>query len=182
MDWVFDGGRPCLDLVNTLRSRHLAENVELLTSPEALAEWLRLAGFAVGRAPVTSENVTAAKALREAVNRLLTSPPPRAADVLIVNNAAVSPPPARLRLDDGALRREVATPPDWVATAFGAIASDAVELVTSGTLVRICAADDCGLRFRDASPRRTRQWCSMSRCGNRAKARAHYARAQGRNR
>ncbi|WP_211299708.1 CGNR zinc finger domain-containing protein, partial [Amycolatopsis lexingtonensis] len=29
-------------------------------------------------------------------------------------------------------------------------------------------------------PRRNRQWCSMSRCGNRAKARAHYARVSGR--
>jgi predicted RNA-binding Zn ribbon-like protein len=181
MDWVFDGGRPCLDLVNTLRSRHLAEPVELLTSPETLAEWLGLAGSAVGRRSVTSENVAAAKTLREAVNRLLTGPP-RAADVLIVNKAAASPPPARLRLDDGVLRREVPAPPDWVATALGAIASDAVDLAASDALVRICVADDCGLRFHDVSPRRTRQWCSMSRCGNRAKARAHYARAQGRNR
>jgi predicted RNA-binding Zn ribbon-like protein len=182
MDWVFDGGRPCLELVNTLRARHLAEPVELLTSPEALAEWLGLAGFTVGRTAVTGRNVTAAKALRESVNRLLTEPPPREPDVRLVNNAVKPPLPARLRLDDGALRREAPAPPDWVATAFGAIASDAVDLATSAVFVRICAADDCGLRFYDGSPLRTRQWCAMARCGNRAKARAHYARAQGRSR
>ncbi|MDT8909974.1 ABATE domain-containing protein [Amycolatopsis sp. PS_44_ISF1] len=179
MDWTFDGGRRCLDLVNTLRSRHLAEGVELLTSPEALAEWLRLAGFAVD--VVTSEDLATAIRLREAVDRLLTQPPDEA-DAAIVNQLAASPPPARLVVDGGVLLREVSVPPDGVASALGAIAADAVDLAPSEAPVRICSAEDCGLRFCDTSPRRTRQWCSMARCGNRAKARAHYARVQVRNR
>ncbi|GHG18367.1 hypothetical protein GCM10017567_40850 [Amycolatopsis bullii] len=183
MEWVFDGGRPCLDLVNTMRSRH-EEGVELLTGPDALAEWLSLAGFTTGPVPVTAGNVLAAKALREAIDRVLLPPEELSKmDVELVNNAAASAPapPPRLTLVDGVLRREVPAPKDPVAAAFAALAADAIDLATSDAEVRICAADDCGQRFCDASPRRNRQWCSMSRCGNRAKARAHYARTLARD-
>ncbi|MEV4596288.1 CGNR zinc finger domain-containing protein [Amycolatopsis sp. NPDC049253] len=179
MEWVFDGGRPCLDLVNTLRNRHQAEGFELLTTPEALAEWLSLAGLAEGQAPVTAEDLETAKWLREAVNRLVTTPP-KQQDVELVNKAVEEPlPNARLRLSGGELHKAAPAPRNPVAAAFALIATDVIELVTSPVDVRVCAAEDCGLRFADASPRRTRQWCSMSRCGNRAKARAHYARTRG---
>ncbi|WP_409461618.1 CGNR zinc finger domain-containing protein [Amycolatopsis sp. GA6-003] len=178
MEWVFHAGRPCLHLVNTVRSRHLPEGIELLTGPDALAEWLDLAGF--GRLPVTAAQVASAKELREAVNRLLTAKP-LAADVRLVNDALEAvPKPDRLLLKDGVLRREAQVPTDPVATAFAVLAADAVDVATGAEDVRICAADDCGLRFVDTSPRRTRQWCSMSRCGNRAKARAHYERTKNR--
>ncbi|MFD2467065.1 CGNR zinc finger domain-containing protein [Amycolatopsis silviterrae] len=178
MDWVFDAGRPCLHLVNTLRSRHLPESIELLTGPDALAEWLERAGF--GRLRVSAAQVASAKDLREAVNRLLTATP-LVADVRLVNDTlAAAPKPARLLLKDGVLQREVPAPENPVATAFAVLAADAVDLATGAEDIRICAADDCGLRFVDTSPRRTRQWCSMSRCGNRAKARAHYERTKNR--
>ncbi|HET6709596.1 CGNR zinc finger domain-containing protein [Amycolatopsis sp.] len=182
MEWVFDGGRPCLDLVNTMRNRHEV-GVELLTGPEALAEWLARAGLTTGPVPVTAGNVLAAKALREAIDRVLLPPEELSSmDVELVNNAAASAPapPPRLALVGGSLRREVPAPRDPVSAAFAALASDAIDLATSEASVRVCAADDCGLRFCDASPRRNRQWCSMSRCGNRAKARAHYARTSPR--
>ena len=183
-EWVFDGGRPSLDLVNTLRSRH-ADGVELLTGADALAEWFPLAGLAVGE--VTAGNVVAAKALRETVDRVLLAvaagTAPERMDVDLLNEAASAapPPPARLRIDDeGRPRREVPPSADPVASAFAVLAADAIDLATGDAAVRVCAADDCGLRFCDASPRRSRQWCSMARCGNRAKARAHYARTRSR--
>ncbi|WP_326567881.1 CGNR zinc finger domain-containing protein [Amycolatopsis rhabdoformis] len=179
MEWAFDGGRPCLDLVNTLRNRYAPEGVEMLTSPEKLAEWLSLAGLTDGQVPVTEEDLENAKWLREAVNRLVTTQPARP-DVDLVNKTADEPlPNAHLHLAGGELRRTAPTPRNPVAAALARIATDVVELVTSPVDVRVCAAEDCGLRFADASPRRTRQWCSMSRCGNRAKARAHYARTRG---
>jgi predicted RNA-binding Zn ribbon-like protein len=42
--------------------------------------------------------------------------------------------------------------------------------------VRECANDKCLWLFLDDSKNGTRRWCSMSACGNRAKAHRHYAR------
>ncbi|NLU74049.1 hypothetical protein HCC61_15390 [Streptomyces sp. HNM0575] len=184
MEWVFDGGRPCLDLVNTLRDR-VRGGRELLVGTAALKEWLRLAGF--GRIAVRAEHVTAARELRESIDRVLEAVAsghrPRAADVRLLNEtAAASPPPvARLSVAaDGSVSRRVPRPADPAGAAFAVLATDAVHLATDPQTVRVCKADDCGLRFADASPQRNRQWCSMSRCGNRAKARSHYSRTRHR--
>ena len=44
--------------------------------------------------------------------------------------------------------------------------------------VRECANDKCLWLFLDESKNGTRRWCSMSACGNRAKAHRHYARVK----
>ncbi|MBW8872916.1 MAG: CGNR zinc finger domain-containing protein, partial [Leifsonia sp.] len=43
--------------------------------------------------------------------------------------------------------------------------------------IRECSAEDCRLVYLDTSRSGTRRWCSMHRCGNRAKVREHRARA-----
>ena len=65
-----------------------------------------------------------------------------------------------------------------VGQALATIARDAVTLfgeVGPGR-IRECAADDCQLIFYDESRSNNRRWCSMQRCGNRSKVRAHRAR------
>jgi CGNR zinc finger protein len=42
--------------------------------------------------------------------------------------------------------------------------------------LKVCGAEDCRWAFYDASRNHSRTWCSMSDCGNRAKARAYRAR------
>jgi predicted RNA-binding Zn ribbon-like protein len=172
--WVFDGGRPCLDLVNTLRARHVG-GFELLGDPAALGEWLVAAGRLARRPRVTAGERALALRLREAVDRL-TRGDTRPVDVRLVNEVAAGAPVPQLRIDDDGPRRVPRATAGPVATALAELAVDAIDVVVTGGLVRICASDNCGLRFLDASPRHNRQWCSMSRCGNRAKARAHYAR------
>ena len=58
----------------------------------------------------------------------------------------------------------------------------AAELLTSDDLARVkqCAdhRDGCGWLFVDMSRNRSRRWCSMSDCGNRAKVRRYYRRAR----
>ncbi len=58
----------------------------------------------------------------------------------------------------------------------------AVELLTSPELlarVGQCADDrGCGLLFLDTSKNRSRQWCDINDCGNRAKQRRHYQRTR----
>ena len=58
------------------------------------------------------------------------------------------------------------------------VARSAMDLLTSADLgrVRECACESCGWLFLDTSKNRSRRWCSMEACGNRTKARRHYAR------
>jgi predicted RNA-binding Zn ribbon-like protein len=42
--------------------------------------------------------------------------------------------------------------------------------------LKACPGHDCGWAFYDHSRNQTGRWCSMSVCGGRAKARAHYHR------
>jgi predicted RNA-binding Zn ribbon-like protein len=62
--------------------------------------------------------------------------------------------------------------PGWI------VARSAVELLTSDQRdrVRECSAPDCNWLFVDTSRNRSRRWCDMAECGNRAKARRNYAR------
>jgi hypothetical protein len=79
-----------------------------------------------------------------------------------------------LKTEDGAtweLPEDLAQPLDQVALLAG-------ELLTgpSRAHVRVCPGESCGWLFLDQRGRR--RWCSMATCGNRAKVRAHAARAR----
>ena len=65
--------------------------------------------------------------------------------------------------------------------AAGAILLAAVRLADAGDWprVKLCAAETCRWAFVDESRNRSRAWCSMEVCGNRAKARSFRSRARG---
>ncbi|GAB2612983.1 CGNR zinc finger domain-containing protein [Streptomyces capparidis] len=183
--WIRDGGRVCLDFVNTLRNRWDVPR-ETLRAPEELARWLRGAELlAPGPHPVGDGDLERARALREAVDRAVLAAAggglPGGADIALINDcAAAAPRPApRLAVRGGRLAPERApSTADGVAGALGLVAVDAVELLlsTEAARVRVCGSDTCGLRFVDRSPGRNRRWCSMARCGNRTKVRLHTRR------
>ena len=60
------------------------------------------------------------------------------------------------------------------------IARSAADLLSTGdlTLVRKCQNPHCILYFYDTTKNHARRWCSMTACGNRAKAAAHYRRTR----
>jgi predicted RNA-binding Zn ribbon-like protein len=61
------------------------------------------------------------------------------------------------------------------------VLQSATNLLISEDIQRVgvCADDrGCGWLFYDTSRNRTRQWCSMRGCGNRAKARRHYEKVK----
>ena len=62
--------------------------------------------------------------------------------------------------------------------ATGAVLLAAVRLADAGDWprVKLCAAETCRWAFVDESRNRSRAWCSMGVCGNRAKARSFRAR------
>ena len=61
-----------------------------------------------------------------------------------------------------------------------AVARAAAALLTGPGLerVRACPGVGCGWLFLDTSRNRSRRWCDMRDCGNRAKARRHYQRSR----
>ncbi|MGH9333206.1 MAG: CGNR zinc finger domain-containing protein, partial [Vicinamibacteria bacterium] len=61
---------------------------------------------------------------------------------------------------------------------LGPVLRSAIEILTSPELgrLRVCDARDCDWLFLDESRNRSRQWCNMAVCGNRAKARRFYRR------
>jgi predicted RNA-binding Zn ribbon-like protein len=182
--FVWDGGRPCLDLVNTLQDR-LTGGREELREPSDLADWLVEAGLLATPVPVGAGRLREARRLREAVVRVgdavLAGVGAAAEDVRLINRTAARQGPDRPELRQLAgggwdVRRAAARDP--VVAALATIAADAVQLfgTEERAQLRVCASDRCGLRFVDRSANGTRLWCAMSRCGNRAKARAHRVR------
>ncbi|MDR4315441.1 Conserved protein containing a Zn-ribbon-like motif, possibly RNA-binding [Niallia circulans] len=62
-------------------------------------------------------------------------------------------------------------------TMLPPILQSAVDLLVSKNdleRVKKCEGDSCGWLFFDTSRNRSRRWCSMADCGNRAKARRFY--------
>jgi predicted RNA-binding Zn ribbon-like protein len=190
--WYWLGGRPALDLVNTLRERW-RRRVETLVAPEDLALWLVRAGLLVEPCALPDELLRDARELREAIDagvRAAIAREPVAPEAVAVIDrwlvhAAARP---RLALDPGGrplLQAAPAVPDHGPADveaarrALGAIALDAARMLGTAkeaARIRVCASETCSARFYDRSPAGRRRWCSMAACGNEAKARRHRAR------
>ncbi|MEU4763659.1 CGNR zinc finger domain-containing protein [Actinosynnema sp. NPDC023794] len=155
---------------------------EALHGPDDLAAWLvdsRLAAtapFTAADVRVTEAELVAVKRLRDAfwgIARAMVRGADLPAEGLEVVNAATAETPRPVV--DPRTRTLTWARPITGTQVLGAAARDAVELVAHGG-VRACSAADCGLLFVDASRAGNRRWCSMERCGNRHKVRAHRAR------
>jgi predicted RNA-binding Zn ribbon-like protein len=71
---------------------------------------------------------------------------------------------------------------DPVATIAAAVVWSAAKLLSDAESLahlRLCGSETCGWQFVDRSRNRSRRWCNMRDCGNRAKARRYYARHRG---
>lgn len=183
--WYWLGGRPSLDLVNTLRERWRRQ-VETLVTPDDLGAWLLAAGVVrTTPARVPRSVLAQARDLREAIDTLVVAQvegtpydPAAAAEVDGWLKVAGTRPHLELA-PDGALRLGERGAEDSPRRALGQIALDAAAMLgdaAQASRVRICASPTCSARFFDRSPAGARRWCSMRTCGNAAKARAHRAR------
>ena len=65
---------------------------------------------------------------------------------------------------------------DRLRLALATVALDATRLERSR--VRRCDGAQCVLLYYDTARNRSRRWCDMAVCGNRAKASAHYHRTK----
>jgi predicted RNA-binding Zn ribbon-like protein len=190
------GGRLCLDFVNTV-DEYGTHQEDKLGAYADLAWWGLHAGalaeadaaplFALAAAEPARAAAVHARAveMREALFRIFAAA--RSGDALDAAHLAVLN-----RELQGALARQRVMA-DGREFAFGwddapalervlwPVVRDAAELLVSGDLRRVgkCCGETCDWLYLDTSRNRSRRWCDMQSCGNRAKARRHYHRAKG---
>jgi len=189
------GGRLSLDFVNTVDT-HDTRLDDKLNGYSDLLWWALRVGMmdeaaaaplraAAEADPARAEEVRAAAVeLREALYRVFMAAraqePADEADLSVLNRE-ISRALGHLRLvgadggfgwgwEDGVQLERVLWP----------VVRDAAELLVSGELRRVgkCCGDNCDWLYLDTSRNRSRRWCDMQSCGNRAKARRHYHRAR----
>ncbi|MDP2955367.1 MAG: CGNR zinc finger domain-containing protein [Longimicrobiales bacterium] len=189
-DLPLDGDHLALDFLNTAPEPE-GRRPDLIAAPDRVMAWLSRAGLASpqdGRRlaespPLGRILTTEARALREALGEAMDA----------FARGTVLPEPAFFALNRvlDARRVGVRAEPTGVTAALREtaelrfplglltpVAVAAVELLATGDRGRLrqCAAEGCGLWFYDSSRNGRRRWCSMARCGNRAKVAAHYRR------
>ncbi|HTS96830.1 MAG TPA: ABATE domain-containing protein [Streptosporangiaceae bacterium] len=169
MTFTFVSGNLALDFAGTLQHRDSAP-VDLLSAPVRLREWSVAAGLVDAPPGVSEEEFARALAVREAIYRLagatMTGRRRRQDDIDLVNATAAAPPVTEA-LTPAGLRRS--GPADAV---IASVARAAVGLLGGPDAGRIreCGDPACTRLFVDTSRARTRRWCDMTGCGNRAKA------------
>ena len=178
------GGDICLDFVNTASGRDagpLREKLRVYGDLVTWAERVEVAGPERGKrlreaasaSPEAAAAVLArARALREAMFRLFARAPTDA-DLRLVGDEAGRASAERRLIGDGEGYGFAWPESDRLEQLLWPVALSAVDLLTSEDRVRVkeCAAENCNWLFLDKSRNRSRRWCDMAVCGNRAKAR-----------
>ena len=180
----FDAGSIALNLMATLgrRGSEPGRQVERLADIAALDRWCDGVGIElaedVDKACLLRELRSLRATLSEVAGAALTGSPVSNASLEILNAAAILPVPVP-RLVSGQAGPGVTRPVLAAGAVRAVIVRDLMELLgneATRARLRECDAADCRMLYLLAPGARERRWCSMSRCGNRAKAAAHRAR------
>jgi predicted RNA-binding Zn ribbon-like protein len=193
---LLPSGRLCFEFANTADSHASAFPEEHLHTYGDLVAWAKNAGVldaaaavallqeAQARPNAAEKAYKRAIALREALYRIFSAVAAQrgvaAEDVALLNQHL----PDALRgayveLGGESYRLRWRHEGVKLEQMLGPIVRSAVNMLVAGELdrVRECADEHgCGYLFFDATRNRSRRWCDMNSCGNRAKARRHYAR------
>jgi predicted RNA-binding Zn ribbon-like protein len=168
--FVWLGGRPALDLCNTLGSGD-----DLLTEPADIGRWLAEAGYGPPEREPGSRDLERVRALRGALrDAFVRRDPETVADVV---GDWLQETPGRLAVDRTSLRPNFCPEVSTCRCLLVPVLLDALDLARDDIpRVRECAAEKCPYIYLDTSRNGSRRWCSMERCGSRAKAHNYYAR------
>ncbi|WP_240744500.1 CGNR zinc finger domain-containing protein [Microbacterium sp. PF5] len=165
-------GNLALDFVATVASRETIAH-EWLPTPGSLAEWLVLSGAVDTPPKVSAVEFARAIELREALyialRKAAAGSAPDDRTIALVNAAAAHATPVPV-LTSGGVSSSGSTP------AALALVARAAQVALTDPRLRFCDGTDCTRPFLDASRGRTRRWCGMAGCGDRAKAAAYRRR------
>ena len=165
--------------INTHYDLEVDHGAELLATPGALGAWLAARGLAPAPVdagePELRRALTAREALR-ALARVNGAGPAARREALRELDGAARGAPVEVRF---ATEGPCAVGGDaGVPGAIGVLMAITARAMIDGSWSRlkVCPGEDCGWAFYDHSRNQAGRWCSMSVCGGRAKARAHYRR------
>jgi predicted RNA-binding Zn ribbon-like protein len=185
-----------LDFANTVEWHASNNPVETLNSYADLIAWSASRGIISGDAkdallrrseekPVKAQAVLEkARETREDIFQILSDTAHghaiRTTDLKGSNKALASTlSHSSLAPSEGGLRREWDSRSDKLDSVLWPVVKSAVDLMTSDVIKRVGQCADgkgCGWLFWDSSRNRSRRWCDMRDCGNRAKVRRFYAK------
>ncbi|KVC48714.1 CGNR zinc finger domain-containing protein [Burkholderia diffusa] len=184
-----------IDFANTLYWRGSDAPTETFGALDDLFTWCReQAGVPSGLADMCRARVkekggepamlARALALREALYRLFHAQAercePRADDLALLGGfLAEAAPRVALARIDGRYAWRIGGADATLPALLSPVLWSATDLLGSARLAKVkrCANDACQWLFIDDSKNGSRRWCSMSSCGNRAKAYRHYHKA-----
>lgn len=189
------GGRLCLDFANTVHCYTCEDRRDDLASYSDLVSWARRAGVitkggernlsseAAGRARKAGAVLKQARALRSSIHEIFSAIAGARApsqDDLQALNAELTDAlsQAQITRTSNGFTWTWDSRPDALDHVLLPVVRSAVDLLMSDCLGRIreCAGETCTWLFMDTSKNRSRRWCDMKGCGNRAKSRRHYER------
>lgn len=175
----FSGGTLALDATNTVVHRgdaarmfdRLEDPAEIVRFAEA-AEALRFEELEGRRLVVADAGAShgTVLAIREATDTLFRD---------AATSGRIQPsllPPLLRACADGLERPASAGIGPGLVEFETALARSALDMLAGPTVGRIRICPNCRWLFLDRSRNRSRLWCDMTVCGNRAKARRHYRR------
>jgi predicted RNA-binding Zn ribbon-like protein len=172
---------PGLAVVQDFVNSHFVEEPQERDRPaETIAAWFARVGLLPAKHRLSPADREHALQFRRAVRHLLetngSGGHPDAHAVAILNRlASASVLRVEFGEDGGAALVSKST---GVVHGLGHLLAIIFQSMQDGTWarVKICRADDCRWAYYDRSKNASGAWCSMSDCGNRAKARAYRAR------
>ena len=170
--WATDAGHPALAFLNTVADTGKSRDTNTFADGEALLEQLRLGGLATKGDPPGTGQLRDLLLLREASYSVLSAIAagrnPAREDALVLE-AAIKAAVADATLALGPKG------PLFVPGPLGGVHDTLVlglmDLLQSDDLSRLRECRGCTHLFLDHGRGPGRRWCTMARCGNRAKAR-----------
>jgi predicted RNA-binding Zn ribbon-like protein len=189
-------GRLCLDFANTLDWHASKHPIETLNSYADLMAWARDVGLLsdrtaqqlareANRHPAeAAATLEKARVVREVTYEIFVAVAhggvPRPSDIAALNGTLADLlSKSRLTRTNGGFDWNWGGDETALDQMLWWVIRSATDLMTSDELQRVgqCADEHgCGWLFLDTSKNRTRRWCAMKDCGNRAKARRYYKR------
>jgi len=168
-----------LELVRQfVNTADLADGTDEFDGLDALAAWLRERSLIGPREHLAPEDLQRALAVREALRDLLEYRSGGALDEPVhALNAA--PAGALLRV---AFDRQGTPQLEPVAGGLDRALGELFAIIHTAAVdgswdrLKVCADDGCRWAYYDQSRNRSRSWCNMASCGNRAKARSYRQR------